>query len=147
MKTVWNKIKNIYHKNEEIINYLFVGGCTTLISLLSKWLLWFTLLDPKDALKLQISIIISWVVSVMFAYVANRLFVFKSQNKNFLKEISSFVGARILTLGMEMGTMWFFVTFLKLDTEIWTMIWTIVTQILIVIFNYIFSKLFVFKKK
>lgn len=138
----WRWGWGVYHKNEELWNYLIVGGLTTVVSLVSKWLLWLVL-DPKEAIPLQISIILSWIISVLFAYVANRIFVFKSKVKNIIKEMVSFFGARLLTLGMEMAIMWFFVTLLGLNE----FIFTIVTQVLIVIFNYIFSKIFVFKKK
>ena len=43
--------------------------------------------------------------------------------------------------------MWFFVTLLGLNSDIWVIIWTLVCQVLITIANYIISKLFVFKKK
>ncbi len=138
----WRWGWGVYHKNEEIWNYLIVGGLTTVVSLVSKWLLWLVL-DPDVAIQLQISIILSWIISVLFAYITNRVFVFKSKSKNIIKEMTSFFGARLLTLGMEMLIMWFFVTLLDLNEYVFT----IITQILIVIFNYIFSKLFVFKEK
>ena len=137
----------LYHKYKEVFNYLVVGCLTTLVSLGTKWGLLFTVLDADDAFELQASIIISWICAVLFAYVANRIFVFNSKNKNILKEMVSFFGARILTLVMEMVIMWFFVTLLRLDSDTWVVIWTFVTQVLIMVFNYIFSKLFVFKKK
>lgn len=107
----------------------------------------FTVLDPKNSLQLQVAVVISWIAAVVFAYITNRIFVFKSKSKKILKEITSFFGARLLTLGLEMLIMWFFVTFLKLNSDLWVLIWTMVAQILVIIFNYIFSKLFVFKKK
>ncbi len=140
------KIISLYRKYEEIINYIVVGGLTTLVSLVVKWGLLFTILDAKNAFQLQIAVVVSWIVAVIFAYVTNRIFVFKSKSKNILKEIVSFFGARLLTLGLEMLIMWFFVTLLKLDSDIWVLIWTMVAQVLIIIFNYILSKLFVFKK-
>ncbi len=140
-------VMGIYNKYKEIFNYLVVGVLTTIVSLGSKWLLLFTVLDAENAFELQVAIIISWICAVLFAYVANRLFVFYSKNKHILKEMVQFFGARILTLVMEMVIMWFFVTLLRLNTDSWVLIWTIVTQVLIMIFNYIFSKLFVFKKK
>lgn len=140
------KILNLYKKYEEIINYLIVGILTTIVSLGIKWGLLFTILDAKIALQLQIAVIISWIGAVTFAYVANRIFVFKSKSKNILKEVASFFGARLLTLAMEMIIMWFFVSLLKLNSDTWVLIWTMITQILITIFNYVFSKLFVFKK-
>lgn len=142
-----NKIISLYKKYEEIINYLIVGGLTTLVSLVVKWGLLFTVLDAKNAFQLQLAVIISWIAAVIFAYVTNRIFVFKSKSKKILKEIISFFGARLLTLGLEMAIMWFFVTLLKLDSDTWVLIWTIVAQVLVIIFNYILSKLFVFRKK
>lgn len=141
-----NKIWDIYHKYEEIINYLIVGGLTTLISLAVKYGLLFTIMDASDALELQIAVIISWVIAVAFAYFANRIFVFHSKSKQYLKEVSGFVAGRIATLVMEMGIMWFFVTLLGLDSNLWVIIWTIVAQVLVIVGNYIISKVFVFRK-
>ena len=141
------KVVKLYKKYEEIINYLIFGVLTTLVSLITKCGLLYTILDPTNSLELQISIIISWICSVSFAYVTNRLYVFKSENKGILKEIVSFFGARLLTLGIEMFIMWFFVTYLKMNSDIMVFIWTIATQFIIIVLNYIFSKLIVFRKK
>lgn len=140
------KIISIYKKYEEIINYIIVGGLTTLVSLGSKWILLFTVLDASSPLELQIAVIISWICAVSFAYITNRIFVFKSNNKNILKEITSFFGARTLTLLLEMVIMWFFVTLLKMNSDTWVLIWTILSQFIILVLNYVFSKIFVFKK-
>ena len=141
------KMMNLYKKYEEIINYIIVGGMTTLVSLGTKWLLLFTILDPKKSFELQLSVIISWICAVAFAYITNRIIVFKSKNNNILKEISTFVGARILTLIIEMVFMWFTVTLLHLDTNLWVFILTILSQFIILVLNYVFSKIFVFKKE
>ena len=76
------KIISIYKKYEEIINYIIVGGLTTLVSLASKWILLFTVLDAARALQSQIAVIISWLCAVSFAYITNRKFVYKSNKKN-----------------------------------------------------------------
>ena len=141
------KLTDLYKKYEEIITYIFFGALTTLVSLSVKWGLLFTIFDAKNDLHLQIAIILSWILAVTFAYVTNRKFVFKSKNKDLLKEVISFFGSRILTLGMEMLVMWFFVSFLHLNTELWILVWTLLTQILIIIGNYILSKIIVFKDK
>ena len=106
----------------------------------------FTILDASNAIELQVAVIISWIIAVAFAYFANRIFVFHSKSKQYLKEVSGFVAGRIATLVMEMVIMWFFVTLLGLDSNLWVIIWTIVAQIVVVVGNYIISKLFVFKK-
>ena len=143
----WNWGWGIYYKNPEIWNYLIVGFLTTVVSLAIKWSLLFTILDAKDALQVQIAVIISWIGAVGFAYVTNRIFVFKSKSKNYLKEIRDFVISRIATLLMEMSIMWFFVTLLKLNSDNWVLVFTIICQVVVTVFNYIFSKLFVFKAK
>ena len=66
--------------------------------------------------------------------------------KKYLKEISGFVAGRIATLILEMVIMWFFVTLLGMNSNLWVIIWTIVAQILVIVGNYVISKLFVFKK-
>lgn len=142
MREIWD----LYHKYEEIINYLIVGVLTTVVSLAVKYGLLFTILEADNAFELQLAIIISWIAAVSFAYITNRVFVFKSKNKNILKEIISFFGARVATLLMEMFIMWFFITLLKLDTDFYVLIFTFITQVLIMLGNYILSKLFVFKK-
>jgi putative flippase GtrA len=141
------KLLRLYKEHREIANYLIVGGLTTLVSLVVKYALLFTILDAKNAVQLQVAVIISWIISVAFAYWANRKFVFESKSKQILKEIGLFVASRISTLLLDMLIMWFFVTFLKLDSDVWVIVWTIVSQVLVIILNYILSKFFVFKKK
>ena len=143
----WNWGWNIYYKNPEIWNYLIVGVLTTVVSLAIKWGLLFTILDAKNGFQVQVAVVASWIGAVIFAYITNRIFVFKSKSKNYLKEISSFVLGRVATLLMEMFIMWFFVTLLKLNSDNWVLVFTLVCQVLVTIFNYILSKLFVFKKE
>lgn len=137
------KIKNLYKKYEEIINYLIVGGLTTVVSLVTYFICVHTFLDATQPFELQVANIISWIFAVIFAYITNRIFVFKSKSKNYIKEIVSFFGSRVLTLVMDMGIMFIFVTILNGSDTIGKLI----SQVVITIANYIFSKLFVFKKK
>ena len=137
------KCLKVYKKNEEIINYLIVGGLTTLISLVVYYICVHTFLNPNNGFELQIANIISWIAGVSFAYVTNRIFVFKSKEKNILKECTSFVGSRIITLLLDMFIMFLFVTVFKIDD----LIAKIISQIVVIVGNYIISKLFVFKKK
>ncbi len=142
-----DKLIKIYKKNEEIVNYFIIGVCTTIVSLGVKYGLLFTILDAKDAFQLQLSVIISWIIAVSFAYITNRKIVFKSKDKNILKEATKFFGARVATLLMEAFVLWFFITFLKLNSDTYVIIWTMVAQVLVFIGNYIISKFFVFKSK
>ncbi|MCI8394006.1 MAG: GtrA family protein [Bacilli bacterium] len=136
-------IKKIYKHYEEIMNYLIVGVLTTIVSLVIYYGLVFTILNPNKALELQIANIISWIGAVLFAYITNRRYVFKSQNKETKKEFCSFFGSRLLTLGLDMGIMFLGVTICHQSDKSMKLL----SQILVIIGNYILSKLFVFKKK
>jgi putative flippase GtrA len=137
-----DKIKNICIKNREIIVYLIVGVLTTIVSLGVYYGLVLTILDPNKALELQIANVISWIAAVTFAYFANRIFVFKSKNKNMLKEGFKFCSSRIFTLLIDMLIMFIMVTLLHLNDKIAK----IVVQVIVTILNYIISKFIVFKK-
>ena len=136
-------IKKIYLKYKEIINYLIFGVLTTIISLATYYLLVLTILNPDKPLELQIANIISWIVSVAFAYITNRLYVFNSKDKNILKEIIKFYSARIFSLIIDMSLMYIFVSLLSLNDKIVK----IIVQIIVIILNYILSKLLIFKNK
>ena len=143
----WRWGWGIYHKNEMLWNYLIVGGLTTVVAVATKWALYFTIFDVNVASEAQAGVIISWSVAVLFAYVCNRIYVFKSKDKNILRELISFIGARLLTLGMEALLTYIFFTLLGLTTKTWVIVVTLIIQVLVMIFNYIFSKIFVFKKE
>ena len=141
------KIIELYKKYEEIVNYLIFGVLTTVVSLATKYLLLFTILDAKNSIQLQIAVIVSWITACTFAYVTNRIWVFKSKSKNILKEAISFFAARLATLGLEMLIMFVFVTVLGLNSNLWVIVWTLVSKVIIIIGNYVLSKLLVFKKE
>ena len=142
-----DKIKHIYLKNKEVINYLIFGVLTTIVNLIVKYILLFTILNAENAVELQLAVVISWIIACLFAYITNRKYVFESKSKEILKEMTKFFSARIATLGLEMLIMFVFVTALGLNSDIWVIVWTLVAQIVVVIANYIFSKLIIFKNK
>lgn len=134
-------IKNIYLKYKEIINYLIFGILTTIVNLITYYLLVLTILNPNNTLELQIANIVSWIISVTFSYITNRIFVFNSNN-NKINELLKFFSSRLTTLFLDMFLMFILVTRLNLNDKIIKLI----IAILIIIINYITSKLFVFKK-
>ena len=136
-------IKKYYLKYKEIINYLIFGILTTIVSLLTYYILVLTLLNPSNPIELQIANIISWITCVTFAYITNRIYVFNSKNKNITKEFIKFYSSRLTTLFLDMLIMFIFVTKLQLNDKIIK----IIIQLLIIILNYILSKRLVFKKK
>ena len=134
------KLLELYERYKEIINYLIVGGLTTVVSLGVYYVLVLTVLDPEDALQLQAANIISWLFAVAFAYFANRRFVFNSRNE-IKKEAPSFVLARVGTLLMDMAFMFLTVTVLGMNDKIAK----ILDQVMITVSNYVISKWFVFR--
>ena len=120
-----------------------MGGLTTVVSLGTYFICTATFLDPSNSLELQMANIISWVIAVGFAYVTNRIYVFKSKEKNYLKEVSSFVGARVFSLLLDMLTMFLIVSVFTWNDKIGK----IISQVIVTIVNYVLSKLIVFKKK
>lgn len=139
------KISKLIKKvcTKEVIMYLIFGVLTTIVSLAVYYVLIFTLLNPENAIQLQIANILSWIAGVAFAYITNRKFVFESTEKNKFKELSKFVASRFTTLILDMFIMFIGVTCLHGNDKIVKLI----SQVLVIIGNYVFSKIFVFKKK
>ncbi len=136
------KIKELYLKYKEIVNYLIVGVLTTLVGLGVYYGLVFTILDPKNPIQLQVANIISWIAAVTFAYFTNRRFVFESKSENVLNEAARFYLARVGTLLMDMGIMFTGVTLMGLNDKYVKLF----VQVVVTVANYIFSKFLVFKK-
>lgn len=136
------KIKALYIKYKEIINYLIVGGLTTFVALVVYYGSVLTFLNPNNGIELQIANILSWIAGVIFAYFTNRKYVFESKNPNKLQEAAKFTASRLVTLFLDMAIMFIGVTLLKFNDKIIKL----VAQVLVIIGNYIFSKLFVFNK-
>lgn len=129
----------LYLKHKEKILYLFFGGLTTLITLITYYILTHTLLNPNINLELQITNIISWLLGFLFAFITNRKYVFSSNNK-IKNDFIKFFISRIFTLLLDMLIMFIFVTLLRFND----LIIKIISQIIIIITNYVLSKVFVF---
>ena len=135
-------MKKLYLKYKELFDYLVVGVLTTIISLAVYYACIWTFADPNNAVLLQVANVLSWIISVTFAYVMSRLFVFHSKNTNVIKEITQFFLSRMATLLMDMGIMFLLVTIMKQNANIAKLI----SQVVVIVMNYVLSKLFVFKK-
>ncbi|MBR6113521.1 MAG: GtrA family protein [Bacilli bacterium] len=133
----------LFNKHREVMMYLVFGVITTIVSVLTRILLFHTVCNPDKALEVQIATIISNAVGITFAYFTNRKYVFESTNKNRLKEAFSFVTGRLSTLAMDMLIMFVGVTVLKGNETLITLI----SQFIVIVANYLISKLFVFKKE
>ncbi len=132
---------DFYRKHKEIINYLIVGGLTTVVSLAVYYGSVLTFLNPRDALQLQAANILSWICAVAFAYVTNRIFVFESKSQAVAREACAFFASRLGTLFMDMAVMFLTVTCLGMSDKIAKLI----VQVLVTVANYVLSKFFVFR--
>ena len=128
-----------YNKIKEVIWYGFFGVLTTLVNIIS-----FYFLD-KTGMNVYLNNFIAWFLSVLFAFITNKLYVFNSKSldkKVVIKEICSFFFFRILSLGIDMAGMYICISLLNIGK----MISKIIMNIIVIVANYIFSKIFIFKK-
>ncbi|HIV86201.1 MAG TPA: GtrA family protein [Candidatus Monoglobus merdigallinarum] len=153
-----DKAKALYKKYEEIILYLIFGVLTTIISVGLYWLLDVGFSHLAEAVEnpgLTFSnngaihtacIVFKNVIAILFAYVTNRIFVFKSKVKGFravIIEMLSFFAARLSTMIFEVVFMFITVNVFSLPT----IVMNIIAQFVIVVLNYVLSKLWIFNKK
>ena len=133
-------IKSILRKYWDVFTYLVFGVLTTAVNYVV-YLPCYNLLGFSAA----ISNGIAWVVTVAFAYLTNKPFVFQSHDwsmKVVLPELLSFVGCRIGS-----GLAETLILLITVDILSWNgNLWKIITSVLVVILNYFASKLIVFKK-
>lgn len=129
-------MKELLLKYKEVIMYLIFGVLTTVVNIVVYYIM-------ADMLQIHymISNIVAWFLSVLFAYVTNRKFVFESKSNEIIKEMVSFFGARLATGVMDMAFMWIFVGLGLLPD----FVAKIITNVFVIIANYILSKLVVFK--
>ena len=128
-------------RKKEVISYLFFGVLTTLINILS-----YVVLSKLFEVDYKLATTIAWVISVLFAFITNKLYVFNSKETNIVlvaKEFSSFTIFRLLSYLMDLGVMVLMIEWLKTDD----LIAKIVANFFVVIFNYFASKYVIFKKK
>ncbi len=148
-------MKKLIKKYKELILYVVFGVLTTLVNFASFKI--FNVIWGEELYLL--SNVLAWFISVVFAYVTNKLFVFESRSWKFnvaVKEIGSFFAARVFSFLIEEAGLYVFVDLLGFDAykiDIFgvviggKMISKIILSVIVVILNYFFSKLVIFKKK
>lgn len=168
------KLTKIYNsimgndKYREIIMYLFVGGATTAVSWISYSIAAYTINCGRDIsnivesishLKIQsasieifLANVVSWILAVLFAYITNKLLVFRSfcwKPSYVFNEIFLFVSSRLITGLLEIIGVPLLVA-LGLNQTVFGIegsVSKVVVSVLVIILNYVLSKLFVFNRK
>ena len=144
---VMKTIKTLYAKYRELIVYFITGVLTTLVN----WAA-YALCVRVFGWNVAVSNAVAWVVAVLFAYVTNKLWVFRSFRWDLwfvLKEAALFIGARILTGIFEIVSVPLLVN-LGLNAPLLGVkgMWAkILVSVVVMVLNYVFSKLIVFRKK
>ena len=134
--------------DNEIFSYLFFGVATTLVSILTRLLLYQ--LTHQELLATTLAN----MIGIVFAFTTNDTIVFKQKRKNWSYRLLKFFIARLSTLLLDLLLTYIFVTqfpniigqFVSNNIDIVNTIETFISQFLIIVLNYIFSKVYIFKK-
>ena len=135
------KIMELIKKYWDILMYLVFGVLTTAVN----YLVYLPLYNYVG-LSATISNCVAWVAAVIFAFMTNKPFVFKSQDWSWnvvLPEVTKFVGCRVGSGLIETGILLVTVDILNMNGNLWKLL----VSILVVILNYFGSKLLVFQSK
>lgn len=150
----------------ELVLYVVFGVLTTVVNFAVYFPIYYALGTGWEASLFglvtirayALASVVAWLAAVAFAYVTNKLFVFKSRSwekRLVLREVASFYAARVLSLGVEilglyvMNDLMGFGRFSRalLGYEInGEDIAKLVMQVVVIVLNYVFSKLWIFAK-
>ncbi len=134
-----SKICELLKKHKQIILYLVFGVLTTVVNIVAYWVFAYPL-----SLNTILSTILAWLLSVVFAFVTNKFFVFeKKTSKNLAYEILTFFASRLLTGGLDTLIMFVFVDILLAND----ILIKVISNIVVIILNFVLSKIIVFKKE
>jgi len=136
----------IYEEHREGMRYIVFGALATFVNIgvyaLCAKIIFVGL---EEAQRVDFSNYIAIGTAMVFAYICNKVFVFNSKTngiKELFKEITSFVGCRIISAIVEVILMRITVVNLGFNE----ILMKIFTNIIVMILNFIFSKIIIFKK-
>lgn len=132
-------MKELIIRHKQMILYVVFGALTTAVNIVSYWLL-----TRLFHCSVEISTALAWVLSVLFAYVTNRTWVFESHASGageVIREIVSFFLSRLSTGLLDWLVMFVFVTKLHLpDMPV-----KLASNVIVIVLNYILSRFLVFR--
>lgn len=132
-----NNIKKLI--NKETILYVIFGILTTIVNLIA-----YYLFSNIININYLISNAIAWIISVVFAYITNKFFVFNSSyiNKDvIIEEFIKFMNCRLISGLSEVVLLFLFVDLLLMND----IVAKLIIGVLVALINFIFSKVFIFK--
>ena len=119
-------------------SYLFWGVATTAVNVLV-----YYLLRTYTLASVTIATLVAWFLSVLFAFITNRAFVFHAQKGPFTKQLMLFYGSRIFSGVVDVLLMALLVTLWQLPE----LLCKLGVNGIVIVLNYVMSLLFVFKSK
>ncbi len=134
------KLLELLRKYEGILSYLVFGVLTTVVN----FLVYYPLTNLLQV-NATVANVIAWAVSVLFAFLTNKPFVFKSHDWSaavVVPEFGKFLGTRIGSGFLETALIFVLVDCLRLDSNVIKL----AISVLVVVINYVGSKLLVFRK-
>ena len=143
MKNLWQRGLALWRTEriQELFRYCVIGGLTTLVSFGTLWLF-----ENLLYLEANLANILSILCAVTFAYVTNKLFVFRTHVGSagaLLREAASFFAARGVTMLVEAGGFFALHSLMHLGS-MWA---KLAISVVVLVLNYVLSKLIIFRKK
>lgn len=129
-----------YKAHKEVLLYLLFGGLAFVVSIGT-----YAFFNVTVGINELVANILSWIITVAFAFLTNRVWVFNAPTKSaaeFMQQIISFFGGRVITLVIEEVILLVFITLLRFAS----MPVKVVAQVVIIVLNYVISKVLVFRK-
>lgn len=166
-------MKSFYQKHREIIQYLIIGVCTTLVYMITRF-------AARSFISVDVvRTIIAQITSILFAFIANKTIVFRNKAHSFshlMSQLLIFFAGRGVIFVLDIGITYFCITkyastfirlmnlhainyhafpfsigflknFIGSPIALNEFIITMLYQVFAVVTNYVFSKFFVFKNK
>lgn len=133
-------MKNMDSQLKEIIYYILFGVCTTLVNILTFQILVILKYDYK------LANVVAFIISIVFAYITNKIYVFKSKTNTIGQLIFEFIKfsiARILTFFIDFFGLIVLIEMVKMDK----LFSKIIVNIIVIILNYFLSKKKIFVNK
>lgn len=140
-ETIKSLIKGLF--SVEMLLYMLFGAGTAAIDFFTEIFLYNNLAFNSHTAVVVTANCISFILSVSFAFITNKKFVFKSKSesaKDFLKEALKFFAARFLSFLFSLVGMVVLVDKLGCSNSLSK----ISLSVVVVILNYLFSKLLIF---
>lgn len=129
-----------FRKYKEPLLYIIWGAATTAVNYCAYFL--STRLGQIHYIAANV---LAWAVAVLFAFWANKCFVFESKSWKpaiAIPEFCKFTGARVFSGLLETGILWLGVDLLHFSDDVMK----VLVSVLVVLLNYVFSKLFIFRR-